>query len=220
VTAPRRPPRRLEDPSFTAALQPLPGPLGEDESYDRYHITGEAFSGVMAAGSRFAECAFSSVTFDGGELRRSRLSEVIFRKVRVVAADLAETDWLDAWFGGCVLAGVQAYGSSLRRVTFRDCKLDSVNFRDATLTDVQFEDCVLRSADFGGATLTRVRFPGCQLEGADLTKVTCTDVDLRGAALGITGGYESLRGTVIDSVQLVSLAPLLARHLGIAVEDG
>ena len=36
-------------------------------------------------------------------------------------------------------------------------------------------------------------------------------MDLRGAELGITGGYEALRGATIDSVQLVSLAPLLAR---------
>jgi hypothetical protein len=44
-------------------------------------------------------------------------------------------------------------------------------------------------------------------------------VDLRGAELGISGGYESLRGATIDSVQLVALAPLLARHLGITVTD-
>jgi hypothetical protein len=44
-------------------------------------------------------------------------------------------------------------------------------------------------------------------------------VDLRGAELGISGGYESLGGTTIDSVQLVALAPLLARHLGITVAD-
>ena len=50
-------------------------------------------------------------------------------------------------------------------------------------------------------------------------KATCTKVDLRGAELGITGGYESLRGTTIDSVQLVALAPLLANHLGITVKD-
>ena len=67
--------------------------------------------------------------------------------------------------------------------------------------------------------LERVSFPGCTLTGADFTKATCTEVDLRGAQLGITGGYESLRGVTIDSVQLVSLAPYLARHLGITVKD-
>jgi uncharacterized protein YjbI with pentapeptide repeats len=55
--------------------------------------------------------------------------------------------------------------------------------------------------------------------GADFTKTTCTEVDLRGASLGITGGLGSLGGTTIDSVQLVALAPQLANHLGITVED-
>ena len=107
----------------------------------------------------------------------------------------------------------------MRRVTFRDCKLDAVNFRGGTLRDVAFEDCLLRDAEFGGAALRRVRFGGCTLARADFAKATCDEVDLRGAELGISGGYESLRGATIDSVQLVTLAPLLARHLGIIVTD-
>jgi uncharacterized protein YjbI with pentapeptide repeats len=94
-----------------------------------------------------------------------------------------------------------------------------VNFRESVLTDVTFEDCVLADVDFGGATLLRVSFAGCALTGADFTKATCTEVDLRGAQLGITAGYESLHGVTIDSVQLVTLAPYLARHLGITVTD-
>ena len=39
------------------------------------------------------------------------------------------------------------------------------------------------------------------------------------AALGITAGYESLRGATIDSGQLMALAPLIARSLGITVTD-
>src|SRR5580693_5859697 len=148
-------------------------------------------------------------------------------RVRFDSAAFAEAEcsWTDAWFSGCVLAGVQAFSSVLRRVTLRGCKLDSVNFRECKLTDVLFEDCVLRDADFGGAKLTRVRFPGCTLGDADFTKVTCTDVDLRGATLGgdgvagIRAGYDSLRGARIDTLQLMTLAPLLAHHLGIAVED-
>jgi uncharacterized protein YjbI with pentapeptide repeats len=113
---------------------------------------------------------------------------------------------------------VQAFSAALRRVTFRDGKLDSVNFRTAVLTDVAFEDCVLRDVDFGSATLLRVSFAGCTLTGADFTKVSCTEVDLRGASLGITAGFDALRGATIDSVQLVALAPYLARHLGIVVD--
>ena len=82
-----------------------------------------------------------------------------------------------------------------------------------------FEDCVLREVDLGAATLLRVSFAGCTLTDADFTKAACTEVDLRGARLGITAGWESLRGVTIDNGQLVTLAPYLARHLGIAVAD-
>jgi len=219
------PPRALADLPFAAELRPFDGELELEGDYDRVLFDGAAFAEAVAGGSRFAESAFTGVTFDGGRLRRARLSDVWFGETRFVALDAAECSWTDVWFSGCVLAGVQAFASVLRRVTLRGCKLDSVNFRECTLTDVLFEDCVLRDADFGGAKLTRVRFPGCTLSDADFTKVTCTDVDLRGAALGgdgtagIRAGYDSLRCARIDTLQLMTLAPLLARHLGIAVED-
>lgn len=125
---------------------------------------------------------------------------------------------------------MQTFGAQLRRVTFRNCKLDSVNLRDARLMDVTFEGCMLREADFGGAKLTRVRFPGSQLAGAEFNNVRCENVDFRGATLGgddttgaaapgIRSGYDALRGTSIDTLQLMTLAPLLAHHLGIKVEN-
>jgi len=136
-----------------------------------------------------------------------------------VACDLSETGWQDVALAGCALAGAQVYTASLRRVTFTDCKLDSVNFRSATLTEVTFENCLLRDVEFGSATLKRVRFGGSTLQRAIFTKASCTGVDLRGATLGISSGFESLSGVTIDSVQLVGLAPQLAAHLGITVED-
>ncbi|HTU76845.1 MAG TPA: pentapeptide repeat-containing protein [Trebonia sp.] len=175
---------------------------------------------VAGSGGRFVECAITGLTFDGGTLRKSRMSDVWLGETRLVAVDLAESSLVDTWLSGCVLAGVQAFSALLRRVSFRNCKLDSVNFRDASLTDVTFEDCVLRDVDFAGARLTRVRFPGCTLSGAAFTKATCSSVDLRGASLGVTAGFDALRGATIDSMQLMALAPLLAHHLGISVADG
>ncbi|WP_300607524.1 pentapeptide repeat-containing protein [Trebonia sp.] len=219
-------PRSLADLPFAAALRPFAGVLELDEDYDRVLFNDSAFADAAAGGSRFAESAFTGVTFDGGRARRARLSQVWVSESRFVAFDLAESALVDVWFSGCVLAGVQAFALTARRLTFRDCKLDSVNFRDSSLTDVLFDGCVLRDADFGGARLTRVRFPGCTLRGADFTKASCTDVDLRGAALGgaageagIRAGFDALGGARIDALQLITLAPFLARHLGIIVED-
>ena len=200
-------------------LTPFEGDLEPDGDYEGLRFAEATFDEAAAGRCHFLDCSFVGVSFGGSRLRKSRFTGVTLREVRFVATDLAETGWQDTTLTGCALAGVQAYSAVLRRAVFRDGKLDSVNFRGAVLTDVAFEDCVLRDVDFGGATLLRVSFAGCTLTEADFTKAACTEVDLRGARLGITAGYESLRGVTIDSVQLVALAPYLARHLGITVAD-
>lgn len=224
-------PQNLAELKFAAALTPAEGSDLEPEGdYDRVRFADLTIADAGAGGARFLECAFTGVTFDGGRLRRTRMSDVWFGQTRFVAVDAAESSLTDVWLNDCVLAGMQAFSLLMRRVTFRGCKLDSVNFRESTLTDVTFSDCVLREADFSGAKLTRVRFPGCQLAGVSLSNVTCAEVDLRGAVLGgedasgapapgIRSGYDCLRGARIDSPQLMTIAPLLAHHLGIAVED-
>ncbi|MGI8336078.1 pentapeptide repeat-containing protein [Actinomadura scrupuli] len=211
--------QELSELPFATALVPHDGSWSPDETYDGVHVDGGTLTAAGAVGSRFIECAFTRVTFDGGSFRRSRLSEVWSREVRLVATDLAESDWLDAAFVSTVVAGAQAYNARLRRVTFRGCKIDSVNFRSAGLIDVVFDDCLLRDVDFSGANLERTRFPGSRLSGVDFTKATLKKVDLRGAQLEISGGYESLRGAIIDTTQLIDLAPTFAQVLGITVKD-
>ncbi len=223
-------PTTVDDLQFASELRELAddgsGGLEIDGDYDRVLFSGCTFADTDAGGARFTECAFAGgAGFDGGRMRRARLSDVWFGETRLVAVDLAESALTDVWFSGCVFAGVQAFSCVGRRVLLRGCKLDSVNFRGGKLTDVVFEDCVLRDVDFGSAKLVRVRFPGCHFVNVDFTKTTCSSVDLRGARLGsesapgIKAGYDSLSGARIDSVQLMTIAPLLAHHLGIRVED-
>ena len=204
-------PTAVEDLQFASELRSLPdgdGPRGLeiDGDYDRVLFSGHSFADPDAGGARFTECAFTGGTgFDGGRLRRSRLSDVWFGETRLVAVDIAESALTDVWFSGCVFAGVQAFSCVGRRVLLRGCKLDSVNFRDCKLTEVTFEDCVLRDVDF--------------------TQAVCKDVDLRGARLGsesvpgIKAGFGALSGVRIDNLQLMTLAPHLAHHLGLTVTD-
>jgi uncharacterized protein YjbI with pentapeptide repeats len=217
-------PRSLADLAFYDSLSSLADPFELDGDYDGVLISDESLgtgtvAEATASGSRFVESAITGLTFDGGTLRKCRMSDVWLGDTRLVAVDLAESSLVDTWLDGCVLAGIQAFSVLLRRVLFRNCKLDSVNFRDSSFTDVTFEDCVLRDPDFGGARLSRVRFPGCVLTDASFRAATCSKVDLRGATLGITDGFDALRGATIDSSQLISLAPRLASHLGITVKD-
>ena len=241
-------PVRLEELPFAAMLSDFDGEsdnssdfgglLEIDGDYDRVRFNGVAFAEADATGARFIESAFVGGSFDAGRLRRARLTDVWFEQTRLVAVDVAGASLTDVWFNGCVFAGVPAFTCGLRRVVFRGCKLDSVNFREAALTDVTFDDCVLRDVDLGRAKLERVRFPGCTLSRLDFTRATCKNVDLRGARLGerdgdgggsdgggsdsagIKAGFDSLSGVRIDTVQLMTLAPLLAHHLGITVSDG
>jgi uncharacterized protein YjbI with pentapeptide repeats len=223
---PRRPPARREeqwhelaDLPFAAALAPHPGSLSPGETYDGAHFDHLSVDHADAAGSRFLECAFTHVSFQGGQLRRATFTDVWLRDVRLVATGLAETTWGDAVFSESAIAGAEAFGAQLRRVIMRGCKLDSVNFRGAVLADVTFDNCLLREVDFTDAALTRTAFPRSRLTGTEFTRVTMDAVDLRGAELGITVDPGSLRGAIVTPAQLADMAALLADSLGIKVQD-
>jgi uncharacterized protein YjbI with pentapeptide repeats len=209
----------VADLPFAATLAPHAGGLAPGTEYDGLHFDQLSLDEPRAASSRFIECAFTRVSLQGGRLQRARFTDVLLRDVRLIATGLAETRWTDAAVVASMAAGAELFGAELRRVTFRGCKLDSVNFRGAGLTEVTFEDCDLRDVDFAGATLTRTAFPNSRLTKTDLTRVTMDATDLRGAELGLVIDSTSLRGAIISTAQLVTLAPVLAETMGITVSD-
>ncbi|WP_328916051.1 MULTISPECIES: pentapeptide repeat-containing protein [unclassified Streptomyces] len=214
-------PDELADLPYADLLRPHTGPLESEGDYDTVHFDRLAFEdGDRANGARFLESAVTDCVLSGTNLRRTRINDLWVSGTRFTGVTLAESDWLDSSLTGCSLAGVEAFGSVLRRVVFRRCKLDSVNLRSAALYDVAFEDCVLREVDFAEAKLDGVTFPGSRIERARFGRATLKKADLRGAvAIDLADGYESLRGAVISSSQLLDLAPALAQTLGITVLD-
>ena len=213
-------PRELADLAYADALTPHAGGLEPGYDYDTVHFDKDDFEAPDASGARFLECAFTRVSFTDGRLRRCRFIDAWLKDPRITLCDLAETQWADTTIAGGVVAGVQAFGARLDRVTFAGCKLDSVNFREARLTGVTFDDCLLRNVDFAGAKLKQTRFAGCQISGTDFSRATLDRVDLRGSELGLIVGPDPLRGAIISSGQLASIAPVLAEALGIVVDDG
>jgi uncharacterized protein YjbI with pentapeptide repeats len=209
----------LADLPFAAVLTPHSGGLAPGGDYDVEHFDRLGFDEPRAASCRFLECALTGVTFQGGRLPKASFRETWLRDVRMVATGLGESHWEDVTIAESILAGAELYATQLRRVTLRGCKLDSVNFREAALTEVTFDHCELRDVDFAGATLTRVAFPGSRLTRADFTNVRLEATDLRGAELGLIIGPDSLRGAIVDTVQVVYLAPVLAQTMGITVSD-
>ncbi|HTZ27016.1 MAG TPA: pentapeptide repeat-containing protein [Streptosporangiaceae bacterium] len=210
----------VADLPFAEMLTPHDGGLTAGADYDCVRFDQLSFDEPQAASSRFIECAFTGVTFQGGRLPKAWLRDVLMRDVRLIATGLGESHWTDVTVAESVAAGTEVFGAELRRVTFRGCKLDSVNFRGSTLDEVTFAGCELRDVDFAGATLTRAAFPGSRLARTDFTKVTMDKTDLRGAELGIIIGPDSLRDAIVSTGQLVYLAPVLAETMGITVSDG
>ncbi len=214
---PPEPPRQLADLPWAAALRPHPGGIEPDGEYDSAHFDHAAWDDPDGRSAVFIECALTSVSARDGQLRQARFTGAWLQDVQLTGTDLARTSWQDVTLDRSVAAGVQMFGSALRRVAFLGCKLDGVNFRDAALTDVRFENCLLRGVDFGGARLTRTVFADCRLRRADFTKAALDQVDLRGSELDILAGPDSLRGAIITPGQLTAIAPALADSLGIIV---
>ena len=211
--------QELADLPFAAALQAHRGGLRPRGDYDCEHFDKATFDGASAPASRFLECAFTGVSFTGGDLRQARFTSAWLRDVRFTGTGLAETEWTDVALLASAAAGVEAFGAWLHRVTLHGCKLDSVNFRDAELTGVVFDDCLLRDVDFTGATLTRTAFGGSRLAATTLSRTTLDQADLRGAELGIITDAASLRGAIVTAAQLTQMAPVLAETLGIVVAE-
>lgn len=211
--------REFDDLTFVDHLRPLDGPLTSGGDYSCVLVEDIDASQTVARDARFDECAIRGTHLTSADLTGSRSAHSWFRNVDLTGARLNEIDWQDDELIECVMAGAEAVGAQLRRVTFEGCKLDGVNFSGATLTDVTFRDCMLRDVELGGATLTRVAFPGTHLELA-LTEAVCDRVDLREAAqLTITEGVSGLRGAMITQLQLLDLAPTLAASIGIDVRN-
>jgi uncharacterized protein YjbI with pentapeptide repeats len=213
-------PLEVSDLAYGHLLTPHEGELETEAFYETELFDGFDAEGDDAGEARFSECAFRSASLADVRLRRCRFSDVWFGGCRVVGSDLAHTGWLDVTMTSTVLAGVEAFDAELRRMVFHGAKLNSVNLRGARMREVVFENCVLDDVDFTGASLTDVRFPDSALRGVRIARSTLKKVDLRGAtALEFADGYDALNGAIIDSVQLVTMAPLLAQALGITVRD-
>jgi uncharacterized protein YjbI with pentapeptide repeats len=220
---PARPvvPQDVDQLGYAAHLLPFDGvPPHPDALYDTVRFDGADFEEPQLDGARFLECALTSVGLNSGSARGSHLSEVWMHGARIVGTQFSSTEWQDVQVLQSVLAGLPAYDSVFRRVTFQGCKFNSVNLRESRLEQVVFEDCLLRDVDWSGSRLTDVSFPGSTLEQVRGAKSTLKNVDFRDAArLGFADGHESLPGGTISTLQLMELAPYFAASLNIKVED-
>jgi uncharacterized protein YjbI with pentapeptide repeats len=172
--------------------------LAAGGSYSELELRGDDLSGTRLEGASFTHCTFATIEADVARWRGLNARTTAFRDSR--------------------MTGIQLNESVLREVVFEQTRLDMANFRMARLERVTFRDCSLTEADFGDARLDSVRFERCRLRGATFRDATCRATDLRGCSLEEIDGAGGLAGAKVDPVQLMELAPALARHVGLVVE--
>lgn len=171
------------------------------------HVVALDLSGVL-----IEHCQLTSAQFE-----RCSARDLLVKQTDVSAANMSNAGINRAEFINCRMEGIDFSRTSLHDVTFKGCKLNMVNFRFADLRRVAFIDCFLDEADFLSARLVDVIFEASNLKRAIFDSVSCVRVDLRTSEIDEVVGWKSLKGAMIDTTQLMSIAPYLAHELGIKV---
>jgi uncharacterized protein YjbI with pentapeptide repeats len=174
----------------------------------------------LAAGQRYAELEVAGADLSGSRLEGASFLHCTFRAIEADVARWRGVSARKVTFGSSRMTGIQLNEAELCDVEFADTRLDLANFRLAKLERVTFRDCSLTEADFGDAELAVVRFERCRLARASFRDASCRSTDLRGSSLDDLDGAGGLSGATIDAVQLMELAPALARHIGLRVDAG
>jgi uncharacterized protein YjbI with pentapeptide repeats len=152
----------------------------------------------LIANSEVVEVAIEDCDVVGVIAVKSRLE-----RMQVTSSRLRGVSWAGGVIRGVTLEGVSTADlscrfSTLRGVAIRDTDLTGADFTETELDDVVFERCDLRGAQFTHARVKKLRMAGCNLAGISGA------IDLRGASMAL------------DDV--LSLAPSLAREIGITIE--
>lgn len=209
-------------PRLSPTLEPLhdlAALIDEDESITAAVFRDEDITNVTARSLAASEVRFERMNATQGQLVRTGFADVELRSCELIATAFPESSWHRVLCKESRCSGMQLQQSTLKDITFTGCKLTMVNFRFCDMFNVRFEDCNLNEADFYGASLKNVLFQNCTLERTQFSTARLNRADFRTSDITGVLGISSFAGAIIDSTQLLSLAPLLAQELHITIAD-
>ena len=214
-----RPRYDLLPPRIDDVLEPVDvGGLADGDGVTRSLITGEA-TGLEAADLDITESRLVGCVLTAAVLERIRLTDVVLEGCELSGARLDEAALTRVEWRDCRLSGLDLTDAKLRDVRFSYCPLDGGTFRMVGTELVEFEDVNLEGADFTAAKLGGARFFGCDLTGVEFSHADLRKARLHGSTVLDLKGAGYLKGVVIDSVQVIPLAPQVLRALSISVDD-
>ena len=212
--------RKIESPRLAAELTPFSDPiLEEGADWTAVDVSGDLGGPQEVAGVELFTSRLANVRLTGRRLNQVRLVDVLFEDCELSGVTMTEAHFTRVEFRRCRLSGLVASALKARHVRFVDCKADGATFRMTAWDHVEFSAVDLRDADFHAARLTGARFVDCDLTRADFAKASMAGTGLHGSVLEGVKGADGLRGVVLGSDQVLSLAFSVFAALGISVDD-
>ncbi|GAA2519560.1 pentapeptide repeat-containing protein [Winogradskya humida] len=218
------PVRRTEPkaPVLPSALKEAP--LPEHELTPEAQFQELAFYDVDLTDSMAEQVEFTQCRFRGARMAESKLPGV-----RLADCVVEQSDWSNlraeqgtmtrVSLAGSRMTGLAWNGGMLRDVAVDDCKLDLTNWRASRFDGVFVNGSNLTGADFTDADLRGATFTGCDLSGAQFSNAKMEGARFRRCELAGIGGVTSWRGVVVHPEDLMGLSHVLAKALGIVVEQ-
>jgi len=215
----RRPPPAvsIELPELT----PFAGTaLAAYADYEAVDLAGLDLAGQRADNVGLLRCRMTRCGLDELAMPRARLSECLLTECHGSAVDLTASIVRDTLLADGRIGVLSAAQSTWSSVRLRGGKVDLLDLSLGRLSDLAFEGCSIGVLDLTGARLRTATFEHCEMGELVLDDARLSDVDLTRAELRIVRGIGQLRGATLARSQLLDLAPQLAAHLGLTIQDG
>ena len=197
-----------------AADELAAGEMAEDLRLAEADLSGAGLSAIS-----LLSCRFSEVFADDTDLTAARLVDCRLERLSSTYLHSPRSTWRAVELTGSRIGAWEIYDADLESVLIEDCRLGFANLAGTTLRDVLIRSTRIDELDLSGIEAERVRFEDCRVGTLRLRGGSLSDVDLRGLEMRVVSGVSSLAGATISGEQLTELAPLLAQHLGLRVED-
>ena len=193
--------------------------LAAGEMVEDLRLAEADLSGAGLSAISLLSCRFSEVFADDTDLTAARLVDCRLERLSSTYLHSPRSTWRAVELTGSRIGAWEIYDADLESVLIEDCRLGFANLAGTVLRDILIRSTRIDELDLSGIEAERVRFEDCRVGTLRLRGGSLSDVDLRGLEMRVVSGVGSLAGATVSGEQLTELAPLLAEHLGLRVQD-
>jgi len=197
-----------------AADELAAGGMVEDLQLAEADLSGSDLSAIS-----LLSCRFSEVFANDTDLAAARLVDCRLERLSATYLHSPRSTWRTVELVDSRIGAWELYDADVESVLVEDCRLGFANLAGTAVRDLLIRGTRIDELDLSGIEAQRVRFEDCRVGTLRLHGGSLSDVDLRGLEMTVINGVGSLTGATVSSGQLTELAPLLAQHLGLRVED-